>query len=137
MGSDAAAWKVKLLSATEAIVDVLAVDPVSTLRAAASESPHAPVRLHERAWRPKNLEGAALKGSCLHQGGGSPELVGPRAEGLALPDAPTVLLIGEATGADFKFKWIQRSTRAGSRDLYPLTVRPPATRVLGIGCNEP
>ena len=80
-GSDAAAWKVKLLSATEAIVDVLAVDPVSTLRAAASESPHAPVRLHERAWRPKNLE-----------------------------------------GADLKFKRIQRSTRAGSRDLYPLMV---------------
>jgi uroporphyrin-III C-methyltransferase/precorrin-2 dehydrogenase/sirohydrochlorin ferrochelatase len=59
-GSDAAAWKAELLSATGAVVDVFAAEPASTLRAVASEPPHGPVRLHERTWQPADLNGAAL-----------------------------------------------------------------------------
>src|SRR5688572_33123582 len=58
--SDAAAWKAELLSATGALVDVFAVDPAATVRAVASDPPHGPVRLNERAWRPEDLYGAAL-----------------------------------------------------------------------------
>src|SRR5919112_283853 len=59
-GSDAAAWKAELLSATGAAVDVFATDPASTLRAVAADPPHGPIRLHERAWTAEDLAGAAL-----------------------------------------------------------------------------
>src|SRR3954452_19323299 len=59
-GSDAAAWKAGLLSAAGAMVDVFAADPVPTLRAVAQDPPHGPIRLHERPWRPEDLDGAAL-----------------------------------------------------------------------------
>ena len=59
-GSDAAAWKAELLSATGATVDVFATDPAPTLRAVVADPPHGPIRFHERAWRPDDLDGAAL-----------------------------------------------------------------------------
>src|SRR5215212_3426325 len=59
-GSDAAAWKAELLSATGAVVDVFAPHPAPTLRAVAAEPPHGPVQLHERSWCPGDLAGAAL-----------------------------------------------------------------------------
>src|SRR5215212_5396447 len=59
-GSDAAAWKAELLSAAGALVDVFARQPAPTLRAAAADPPGGLIRLHERAWTPEDLCGAAL-----------------------------------------------------------------------------
>lgn len=59
-GSDAAAWKAELLSATGATVDVFAADPSPTLRAVASDPPHGPIRIHERSWGPEDIHQAAL-----------------------------------------------------------------------------
>jgi uroporphyrin-III C-methyltransferase/precorrin-2 dehydrogenase/sirohydrochlorin ferrochelatase len=59
-GSDAAAWKAELLSATGAVVDAFATDPTPAFRAVVADPPHGHVRLHNRAWAPEDLAGAAL-----------------------------------------------------------------------------
>ncbi len=59
-GSDAAAWKAELLSAAGATVDVFAEHPAPTLRSVAADPPRGTIRLHGRAWKPSDLEGAAL-----------------------------------------------------------------------------
>lgn len=59
-GSDAAAWKAELLSATGARVDVIAQNPEPTLRAVAADAPNGPICLHERSWRPDDLKDAAI-----------------------------------------------------------------------------
>ena len=59
-GSAAAAWKAELLSAAGARVDVYAEVTSEELRALAAEAPGARVVLHERAWTPDDLPGAAV-----------------------------------------------------------------------------
>ncbi len=59
-GSDAAAWKAELLSAAGATVDAFAADPSPAFHAVAANPPNGPIMIHERAWTPSDLAGAAL-----------------------------------------------------------------------------
>ena len=59
-GSSMAAWKVELLSATGANVDVVAAEVSDDMRSVARDAPRGPVTLHERAWRIADLFGAAM-----------------------------------------------------------------------------
>jgi uroporphyrin-III C-methyltransferase/precorrin-2 dehydrogenase/sirohydrochlorin ferrochelatase len=54
------AWKVELLSAAGAEVDVFAERPCEELRAIAAQAPHGTIRLQSRTWRAADLRGAAL-----------------------------------------------------------------------------
>ena len=58
--SGGAPWKVKLLAAAGAEVDVYAADPSEELRAVPAEIVSGRVTLHERAWTPEDLWGAAF-----------------------------------------------------------------------------
>ncbi|WP_407523533.1 siroheme synthase CysG [Methylobacterium oryzisoli] len=55
-----AAWKVKLLAAAGAEVDVYAPEPTEEMRLAPAEAVAGRVTLHERDWSPADLEGAAF-----------------------------------------------------------------------------
>ncbi|WP_128563344.1 siroheme synthase CysG [Methylobacterium crusticola] len=55
-----AAWKVKLLAAAGAHVDVYAPEPTEEMRAAPGEAVAGRVVLHERDWNPADLEGVAF-----------------------------------------------------------------------------
>ena len=55
-----AAWKVKLLAAAGAAVDVYAREPTEEMRLAPAEAVAGRVTLHERDWSPADLEGAAF-----------------------------------------------------------------------------
>ncbi len=57
-GSDAVAWKADLVGATGALVEVFAPEPCAKLREIAAA--RANIALHERAWAPADLAGAAL-----------------------------------------------------------------------------
>jgi uroporphyrin-III C-methyltransferase/precorrin-2 dehydrogenase/sirohydrochlorin ferrochelatase len=59
-GSDAAAWKVELLSAAGARVEVFAATPGDPLLALAITPPDGAVALHRRSWSASNLRGAAI-----------------------------------------------------------------------------
>jgi uroporphyrin-III C-methyltransferase / precorrin-2 dehydrogenase / sirohydrochlorin ferrochelatase len=54
------AWKAELISAAGAAVDVYAESPCEELRALATDPPRGVVMLHERAWQPADLTGAAI-----------------------------------------------------------------------------
>jgi len=56
----AAAWKVELLAAAGARVDVLAPAPTEEIRALAAAPPAGAITLHERAWQPTDCAGAAM-----------------------------------------------------------------------------
>jgi uroporphyrin-III C-methyltransferase / precorrin-2 dehydrogenase / sirohydrochlorin ferrochelatase len=56
----AAAWKVELLSAAGAEVEVLAESPCDELRTLSAEPPRGVVTLRQRAWRPADFVGAAV-----------------------------------------------------------------------------
>lgn len=55
-----AAWKVKLLAAAGAHVDVFAPDPTDEMRAAPAEAVAGRIVLHAREWSPADLDGAAF-----------------------------------------------------------------------------
>jgi uroporphyrin-III C-methyltransferase/precorrin-2 dehydrogenase/sirohydrochlorin ferrochelatase len=55
-----AAWKVELLSAAGAQVDVYADDREDEFADIAASAPRGPIAIHRRAWRPEDLAGAAL-----------------------------------------------------------------------------
>jgi uroporphyrin-III C-methyltransferase/precorrin-2 dehydrogenase/sirohydrochlorin ferrochelatase len=59
-GSDAAAWKVELLSAAGARVEVFAAIPGDPLLALAITPPDGAVTLHRRSWSASDLRGAAI-----------------------------------------------------------------------------
>src|SRR6266568_2758074 len=59
-GSAAAAWKVELLSAAGARVDVFAAIPGAPLLALAITPPDGAVSLHRRSWSASDLRGAAI-----------------------------------------------------------------------------
>ena len=59
-GSDAAAWKVELLSAAGARVEVFAAIPGDPLLALAITPPDGAVSLHRRSWSASDLRGAAI-----------------------------------------------------------------------------
>jgi len=59
-GSDAAAWKVELLSAAGARVEVFAAMPGEPLLALAITPPDGAVSLHRRSWSASDLRGAAI-----------------------------------------------------------------------------
>jgi uroporphyrin-III C-methyltransferase / precorrin-2 dehydrogenase / sirohydrochlorin ferrochelatase len=54
------AWKVELLSAAGAEVDVFAERPCEELRAVAAQAPRGAIRMRYRAWQAADLRGAAL-----------------------------------------------------------------------------
>ena len=54
------AWKAELISAAGAAVDVYAETPCAELRALATDPPRGGVVLHDRAWQPADLTGAAI-----------------------------------------------------------------------------
>src|SRR5688572_30246254 len=56
----AAAWKVELLSATGADVQVFAADPSPELRELVADPPNGPITLHDRTWTASDLTGAAM-----------------------------------------------------------------------------
>ncbi|RVU17769.1 siroheme synthase CysG [Methylobacterium oryzihabitans] len=55
-----AAWKVKLLAAAGAHVDVYAPEPTEEMRLAPAEAVAGSVTLHERDWSPADLQGVAF-----------------------------------------------------------------------------
>ncbi|MCK0196006.1 siroheme synthase CysG [Ancylobacter sp. 6x-1] len=59
-GSDAAAWKAELLSASGAEVALYAADPCPDLLALIATPPGGPIRHISRDWTPDDLRGAAL-----------------------------------------------------------------------------
>ncbi|MBS7541014.1 siroheme synthase CysG [Ancylobacter lacus] len=59
-GSDAAAWKAELLSASGAEVALFAAEPCEALRALLAAPPNGPIRHVPREWVPADLAGAAL-----------------------------------------------------------------------------
>jgi len=59
-GSEAAAWKVELLSAAGASVEVWAPDPCAEMEALVAEPPCGPVMLRREPWTGARLAGAAL-----------------------------------------------------------------------------
>lgn len=59
-GNPAAAWKVELLAAAGAAVDVFAVEPCEELRAIALDPPSGSVKIFPEAWREADLDGAVL-----------------------------------------------------------------------------
>lgn len=64
-GSAAAAWKVELLSACGAAVDVYAAEPCAELLALAAAPPAGEIILHRRGWAAGDLDGAAIAvGAC-------------------------------------------------------------------------
>lgn len=64
-GNAAAAWKVELLSATGAQVDVYAQTPSEEMLALAASPPRGRVILHRRPWLEDDLKGAAIAiGDC-------------------------------------------------------------------------
>ena len=64
-GNAGAAWKAKLLAAAGAIVDVCAPEPSDEMRSAPSEAAAGSILLHEREWRPDDLEGAVFAVAAL------------------------------------------------------------------------
>ena len=64
-GTQAAVWKVELLSAAGAQVDVFAPVATQDMRALAAAPPVGAVALHEREWTPADFAGAAIAvGDC-------------------------------------------------------------------------
>jgi uroporphyrin-III C-methyltransferase/precorrin-2 dehydrogenase/sirohydrochlorin ferrochelatase len=64
-GNVAAAWKIELLSAAGAQVDVYDAAPCEEALTLAALPPRGPVTLHRRAWRAADLEGAVIAiGAC-------------------------------------------------------------------------
>lgn len=64
-GGAAAAWKVELLSAAGAQVDVYAPDACDDIEAIASAPPQGVVIVHRAAWQPEDLRGAIIAvGAC-------------------------------------------------------------------------
>jgi uroporphyrin-III C-methyltransferase/precorrin-2 dehydrogenase/sirohydrochlorin ferrochelatase len=59
-GGAMAAWKVELLSAVGANVDVIGEEVSDEMRSLAHHAPHGPIVLHERAWRVADLFGASM-----------------------------------------------------------------------------
>jgi uroporphyrin-III C-methyltransferase / precorrin-2 dehydrogenase / sirohydrochlorin ferrochelatase len=59
-GSQASAWKVELLSAAGARVEVFSPEPGAELPALASASPRATIVIHQRAWAAGDFAGAAI-----------------------------------------------------------------------------
>ncbi len=59
-GSAAAAWKIELLSAAGACVDVYAEEVSDELRAVAGDPPRGPITLHARGWRADDMTNAAI-----------------------------------------------------------------------------
>jgi len=63
--SPAAAWKVELLSAAGAEVEVYASEPCEELLALAADPPRGAICIHRRAWRVDDIRGAAIAiGAC-------------------------------------------------------------------------
>jgi uroporphyrin-III C-methyltransferase / precorrin-2 dehydrogenase / sirohydrochlorin ferrochelatase len=64
-GNAAAAWKVELLCAAGATVEVYAQDVSDELAAIAADPPQGAVVIHRRPWQPADLDGATLAvGAC-------------------------------------------------------------------------
>ena len=59
-GSQAAAWKVELLSAAGALVEVFTPAPGEDLLALADDAPRGAITIHERAWTRDDFAGAAI-----------------------------------------------------------------------------
>lgn len=82
--SDGVAWKAELLAATGATVDLYAPEPASSIVAVAADPPAGgAIRLHDRAWEPPDLTGAALAvGDCEDEAEASAFVAAAREAGI-------------------------------------------------------
>jgi len=96
-GSAAAAWKVELLSAAGAAVDVYANNASDELLAVAAEPPQGAIVIHCRAWQPSDLDGAALAVGAFEDGEAERFAAVARAAGVP------VNLIDKPAFCDFSF----------------------------------
>lgn len=79
----AAAWKIELLSAAGARVDVYAVDPCEEILTLAALPPRGAIVLHRREWETDDFEGAAIAiGACEHADGAARFSAAARAAGV-------------------------------------------------------
>lgn len=65
-GTAAAAWKAELLSAAGACVQVYTEDASDELLLVASDPPRGEIAIHDRAWTPNDLSGAAIAIGAFH-----------------------------------------------------------------------
>jgi uroporphyrin-III C-methyltransferase / precorrin-2 dehydrogenase / sirohydrochlorin ferrochelatase len=97
-GTPAAAWKVELLSAAGARVDVYAPEPSGELLTLAQEAAPGAITLHRRAWEPGDIAGAAIAvGACADDGEAARFAAAARASGVA------VNVIDKPRFCDFSF----------------------------------
>jgi uroporphyrin-III C-methyltransferase / precorrin-2 dehydrogenase / sirohydrochlorin ferrochelatase len=79
---DGAVWKAKLLAAAGAAVEVFAPQPSQDMRQAPAEIAAGSIVVHDRAWRAKDLEGAAFGIAALEDEAGCAAFVAAaRAQG--------------------------------------------------------
>jgi uroporphyrin-III C-methyltransferase/precorrin-2 dehydrogenase/sirohydrochlorin ferrochelatase len=94
----AVAWKAELLSAASAEVDIFADNPSDELRAVAAQAPRGAITLHECAWRPQDLAGAAVAvGGFEDEAGGQAFAAAARAASVP------VNVIDKPAHCDFSF----------------------------------
>ena len=97
-GTQAAAWKAELLSATGARVDVFAVSIGTEMLALAENPPHGPITLHERSWADGDLAEAAIAvADCANDDEAQKFSAAARASGVP------VNIIDRPTFCDFSF----------------------------------
>ncbi|MGZ3410993.1 MAG: siroheme synthase CysG [Xanthobacteraceae bacterium] len=97
-GGSMAAWKVELLSATGANVDVIAAEVSDEMRSVVRDAPRGPVTLHERTWRIADLFGAAMAiGDFSNEGEASRFAAAARSHGVP------VNVVDKPVFSDFAF----------------------------------
>jgi uroporphyrin-III C-methyltransferase/precorrin-2 dehydrogenase/sirohydrochlorin ferrochelatase len=97
-GSAAAAWKVELLSAAGAVVDVYATEFCEEMRQLAGDPPGGAVALNARAWKKTDMRGAALAVGAFDHDGDAGKFAGAaRASGVP------VNVIDKPAFCDFSF----------------------------------
>jgi uroporphyrin-III C-methyltransferase/precorrin-2 dehydrogenase/sirohydrochlorin ferrochelatase len=83
-GDESATWKVELLSAAGAHVDVLSPSPCEEMVALAADPPGGPVRLELRTWVAEDMAGAALVLAST-ESAAEAQAIFATAQGLGLP----------------------------------------------------
>jgi uroporphyrin-III C-methyltransferase/precorrin-2 dehydrogenase/sirohydrochlorin ferrochelatase len=97
-GTLGAVWKAELLSASGALVDVYAVEISAEMRAVAGTPPGGAIAIHERAWLPADLAGAAMAiGACSDDEDAARFAAAARAAGVP------VNVVDNPTFCDFSF----------------------------------
>jgi uroporphyrin-III C-methyltransferase / precorrin-2 dehydrogenase / sirohydrochlorin ferrochelatase len=134
-GSPGAAWKVELLSAAGAKVDVYAANVSDELLSVAAGPPRGGVTLHRRKWNSDDFRGCALAvGACDHNGEAKAFAAAARAAGVP------VNVIDKPAFCDFSFgSIVNRSplvigiSTDGAAPMFAQTVRARLETLLPRG----